>query len=87
MLSGIAGADDGITMNVRAVATQQKRTNNNNNNNNGVITDECFATSTSFPVTFIIQLIFNQLLKVIKRFIKSVSITGSLTAADYNQQG
>lgn len=29
----------------------------------------------------------NQLLKVIKRFIKSVSITGSLTAADYNQWG
>lgn len=51
------------------------------------ITVWCFATSTSFSVIFIIQLLLNQLLKVIKRFIKSVSITGSLTAADYNQWG
>lgn len=71
--------------NNNARPTVANKSNNHNNNNNGAITDWCFTTSTSFSVIFIIQLLLNQLLKVIKRFIKSVSITGSLTAADYNQ--
>lgn len=83
VLSRTAGTDDGITM--CTLSPQRKRTTTTTTMGHQSVIDWCSATSTSFSVIFIIQLLLNQLLKVIKWFIMSVSITGSLTAADYNQ--
>lgn len=82
MLSRLVAADDG---DAHTPLPQTKNYTDNNNNNSGNYRLPASQPSTSLAVISIIQLLWNQLLKVIKRFIKSVSITGSLTAADYNQ--